>query len=146
MMPKTASFGNPVEPLTAAQLGQSLGDLGDESVRQRERAGKLFSVLRPGRKRGREYPAFQAWPGIVGEPLERVLSALGPASGANAYGFFTSPTDLLGGLTPIEVMLGKPLSSRKLEREATQLLSSASPERLTSVEKAAAAIAAQLSA
>ena len=46
---------DPLHGLAATELGAALGDLSDETVRQRERAGELFSVLRPGRKRGREY-------------------------------------------------------------------------------------------
>jgi hypothetical protein len=141
----TASIGDPVDPLSAAELGKRLG-LGDESVRQRERAGKLFSILRPGRKRGREYPAFQAWADITGEPLERALAALASADGAMAYSFFTSVTDQLGGLSPIEVLVGKPLSVRKLDVSAMQLLRAPREDRLIAVEKAAAATVAQLSA
>ena len=141
----TSPFGDPAAPLTAAELGIRLG-LGDESVRQRERARKLFSILRPGRKRGREYPAFQAWPGVAGEPLERSLAALAPADGSVAYLFFTSLTDELGGLSPVEVLLGKPLSARRLEPDTTQLLNAPKEERLFAVEKAAAAMAAEISA
>ena len=98
-------------------------------MRVRERAGELFSVLRTGRKRGREYPAFQAWSGIAGKPLAKVLAALGSASGAVAYGFFTSPTDLLGGVTPIEVLIGKLTNSpRNLEPEVAVRRHSAATE------------------
>jgi len=115
-------------------------------VRLRERAGELFSVLRPGRKRGREYPAFQAWPGIAGKPLAQVLAALGPARGAAAYGFFTSPTDLLGGRTPIEELTGKLTIARDLEAEVQELLSAEAAERQRAVEDAAHAYAATLAA
>jgi hypothetical protein len=142
----TGRFGDPVAPLSAAELGQRLGGLGDESVRQRERAGKLFSILRPGRKRGREYPACQAWPEIAGAPLERALAALAPAHGAVAYGFFNSVTDQLAGLSPIEVLVGKPLSARKLDADATRLPIAPREDRLVAIEKAAAAMAAQLTA
>jgi HAD domain in Swiss Army Knife RNA repair proteins len=144
--PYASGLGDPVAPLTASELGRALGGLGEEVVQQRERAGKVFSIYRPTRERGREYPAFQSWPTIAGEPLERVLAALGRVSGADAYGFFTSPTDLLAGLTPIEALLGHQLSPRSLESGADKLLASASTERLGAVEKAAIAIAAQLSA
>ena len=133
---------DPTQPLSATELGQALGGRSDETVRQRERAGELFSVLRPGRKRGREYPAFQAWPGIAGAPLAGVLSALGAVGGSVAYGFFTSPTDLLGGLTPIEAMLGRLTSSRNVASETRGLLTAPQEERLTAVVKAAHASAA----
>ena len=133
---------DPVRPLSAAELGQALGGLGDETVRQRERAGELFSILRPGRKRGREYPAFQAWPGIAGEPLATVMTALGAVGATVAYGFFTSPTDLLGGLTPIEGLLGRLTSARDLAPETQALLAAAPEERRTAVVEAARACAA----
>ena len=125
--------------LSAAQLGKALGDLGDEIVRVRERAGELFSVLRPGRKRGREYPAFQAWPGVAGQPLARTLTALGPVSSAHVYSFFTSPTSLLCGLTPVEALLGK-LTARTdpgLGLDAQVLLAAPAEERLKAVILAA---------
>jgi hypothetical protein len=136
---------DPAQPMSAAELGQALGGLSDETVRQRVRGVEVFSVLRPGRKRGREYPAFQAWPGIAGAPLARMLSALGmPAAGLGtaAYGFFTSPTDLLGGLTPIEAMLGRLTATRQLEPETQALLAATPEERLEAVVKAAEAHAA----
>lgn len=137
---------DPAKSLSAAELGKALGGLGDETVRQRERAGVLFSVLRPGRKRGREYPAFQAWPGVAGEPLERALAALGPVSGVAAYGFFTSPTDLLGGLTPIEALVGRLTARRVVDAETPSLLAAPASQRLDAVEKAAQAHAAALTA
>lgn len=95
------------ELLSAVDFGRALGDLRAETVRHRERAGELFSILRPGRKRGREYPAFQAWPAIAGEPLARILAVVGPVGDTNVYNFFTSPTGLLRGLTPVEALLGR---------------------------------------
>lgn len=142
LRPSAAPIADPTEPRSAAELGQALGGLSDETVRQRERAGELFSILRPGRKRGREYPAFQAWPGIAGEPLAQILAALGPVSSTVAYGFFTSPTDLLGGLTPIEATLGRLTSPRSLEAPTQALLAAAPPQRLAAVVKAAQAHAA----
>jgi hypothetical protein len=135
-------LADPVAPLSAAELGKALGGLCDETVRQRERVGELFSLLRPGRKRGREYPAFQAWPGIAGEPLAKVLQALGPVSGTVAYGFFTSPTDLLGGLTPIEATTGRLTSHRNVDADAQDLLDATPPDRLAAVLKAAQAYTA----
>jgi len=75
-----------------------------------------------------------------------VLAALGPASGAAAYGFFTSPTDLLGGLTPIEALTGKLTIARDLEAEVQELLSADGAERQRAVEDAAHAYAATLAA
>ncbi|MEZ2352136.1 hypothetical protein [Caballeronia sp. RCC_10] len=135
---------DPARLLSAVAMGQALGGIGDESVRQREKAGELFSVLRPGRKRGREYPAFQAWTGISGEPLKQVLDALERPEGAAAYAFFTSPSDLLGGLSPVEAMLGTMTSQRSLADDAAGFLSAPSAERLEAVLQAAKAYAAVL--
>lgn len=127
--------------VSAVELGVALG-VGDETVRLRERNGELFSLLRPGRKRGREYPAFQAWSGIVGSPLTEVLKALGAVGGAVAFGFFTTPTELLGGLTPIEAMLGSLTKPRDLTADEAALLAASSPARLAATIKAAEANAA----
>ena len=137
---------DPVEPLTAAALGQALGNLSDETVRARERAGELFSILRPGRKRGREYPAFQAWPGIAGVPLAQALEILRAHSATAAYGFFTSPNQELANLTPIEVMIGRITHPRELPPDATVLLEAPNTERLESVLEAAQGYAADLAA
>lgn len=131
---------DPVTPLSAHELGVALGNYTDQTVRQRERDGKLFSILRPGRKRGAEYPAFQAWDGIKGEPLERVLRRLfpeGPVSGPSAYGFFTSPSELLGGLTPVEALTGELAKHRKVGPPALELLAAPHDERLRHVLAAA---------
>ena len=129
---------DPVAPLTAAEMAHAL-HLHENSIRDRERRGMLFSILRPGRKRGQEYPAFQTWPGIVGTPLEATLAALIPAgrtspvSGTAAYGFFTSPTDLLADLAPLEVLLGRQLAPRAVDPHAATLLADTADNRLAIV-------------
>ena len=133
-------------PLTALELGQALG-VSDQTVRGRERAGELFAILRPGRRRGVEYPAFQAWPGIAGEPLAKTLAALASpdrtrASSTLAYVFFSGRTELLGGLTPIEVLLGRLTPAREIEPEVRALLGAPATERLEAVVRAAQTTAA----
>jgi hypothetical protein len=143
---------NPAQPLSAVELGQALGGVSDETVRYREKAGELFSVLRPGRKRGREYPAFQAWGCVTDGTLARVLRALGApwapgtAAGTDAYSFFLSPTDLLGGLTPIEALRGSLTTARGVDAAAAQLLAASLAHRQAAVMQAAEAFAAQVSA
>lgn len=138
---------DPIEPLSAAELGARLA-LHEQTVRTRERDGKLFSILRAGRRRGQEFPAFQAWPGVAGEPLERALQALVPeretesVSGPQAYGFFTSPTYLLADLAPLEVLIGRALSGRGLSAAAQAALAQPAHERVELVVKAARTIAA----
>lgn len=136
---------NPSQGLSAADLGGALG-VDEDEVRLRERDRKLFSVLRERRSREPEYPAFQSWEGIAGQPLANVLKCFGHASSTAVYGFFTSTTDLLGGLTPIEVMLGRLTFSRSLDISAYQLLRAAHADRLGAVSKAAEALAAKFDA
>jgi len=131
---------DPGKLFTATEFGEHLG-ISDETVRRREQNGELFSILKPARKRGREFPAFQTDEHIWGEPLKRTLAALGytPSSGAAAYGFFTSQNDLLGGLTPIELLLGRLLPEREIEEEVRSLLFSSPSRRQKLVEETAEA-------
>lgn len=138
-----AARRDPAEALSAAQLAAVLG-VTDETVRNREAAGALFSILRPGRKRGREYPAFQTWEGVAGEPLKDILAALGRPSGPAAYAFFTSAQDTLAGLSPLEALVG--LTPREVSPEAQEFLRAGAPERLAVVVQAAQTYASQLSA
>lgn len=139
---------DPTELLPAPDMGKALGGLSDETVRQREKAGELFSILRPGRKRGREYPAFQAWPGVGGAPLQKVLAKLRAwptITGADTYGFFSTPTELLGGLTPIEALIGAlSPSARPVGDGARNLLAAPDESRLDAVLQAAEAFIAQV--
>lgn len=138
-----AARRDPTESLSAVELGRLLG-VTDETVRNREQAGELFSILRPGRKRGREYPAFQAWDGVAGEPLKQVLPALGRPSGPAAYGFLTSPQDTLAGLTPLEALVG--VTSREVAPEALEFLRSDAGDRLAVVLQAAQTYGSSLAA
>lgn len=113
---------DPAEPFDAATLGRALGNLNAETVRQLELHRELFSILRSHRTGGREYRAFQAWRGIQGAPLTKVLAALRNDSGTAAYGFFTSPNPDLLGLTPIEVLIARATHSRNLPSECSLLL------------------------
>ncbi|MEQ1684244.1 MAG: hypothetical protein ABL916_11385 [Burkholderiaceae bacterium] len=131
------AVADPTELLNASEISRLL-EVDESQVLQLERTGRLFALMRAGRSE-REYPAFQAWSGIAGEALAGVLSELRSTSGAVAYGFFTSPTDLLGGLTPVETMIGYLTSSRSLAPETKELLAAPAPERLGSVVGAAMA-------
>lgn len=96
---------DPAEGLSLAAFSSLLG-LTEDAVKSKELAGKFLSMRRPNSGGAREYPAFQAWRGIRGRPLESVLEALGHPPGPQAYAFFTSPQDNLCGLTPIEILQG----------------------------------------
>jgi hypothetical protein len=138
-----AARRDPAEALSAAQLAAVLG-VTDETVRNREAGGELFSILRPGRKRGREYPVFQTWEGVAGAPLKEILAALGRPAGPVAYAFFTSPQDTLGGLSPLEALVG--LTPREVSPEAQEFLRAGAPERLAVVVQAAQTYASSLAA
>lgn len=96
----------PMHLLTAAELGFEL-HLGDQMVNKLRQDGYLYGYLPDGRKRGRVYPAFQAWAGIYGEPLRQVLQALGSAEGWQMDEFFAGEPLALGGVTPVEALLGQ---------------------------------------
>lgn len=134
---------DPARGLTATEMAKQL-NVSDETVRNREQAGELFSFLRSGRKRGREYPVFQTYTGIAGEPLKRVLAALGCPDGAAAYAFFTSPLDSLGGLSPVEALIGA--TGREVSVEARAFLAAPAGHRLQTVVDAAQTYAATLAA
>lgn len=136
---------DPISPLSADELGKALG-VNEETVRLREQAGELFSIVRPQRNRGREYPAFQAWPGVAGEPLAQVLAILRPHGGTAAYGFFTSPNEELVGLSPIEVLIARVTNARELDKHTALLLSAPANERIAVVMEAASAYADVLAA
>jgi hypothetical protein len=131
------------EMLTANQIGSGLG-ISDETVRLREQQGEIFAVLQPGRKRGRQYPGFQLWPGIAGEPLKRILARLG-TGGASAYQFFTSPNIDLASLSPLQVLSQRALTPADFAN-AKDLLALPDADRLAAVERAAGAFAASLEA
>jgi hypothetical protein len=144
--PEGGVAGDPFEALSAADLSLRLGGLVAETVRLRERRHALFSTLPPGRERGREYPAFQAWPGVAGAPLRQVLRALNQPDGAAAYGFFSSTAPELEGLTPVEALCGQLVEHRPLGVGAQALLAADADMRLDAICGAARVYAADLAA
>lgn len=122
--------------VTAAQLGKALGGLSEYEVKAQEQSGKLFSVPDGN---GAKYPSFQALPEICGEPLERVLRELGPlsANGISPWDFFTSRSELLVNLSPIEILLADPRRSRSSDPDAQRLLRSSNKARLLAIVGAA---------
>ena len=126
---------------TAEDLAAAL-NVSAETVRRRALSRTLIAVLGPGRKRGREYPMFQAWPGIAGAPLESVLKALGRPEGAQAYQFMTTPSQALGGATPIELLVGEIPEDAELAPGVREFLRQDDETRLGAVVEAAAARAA----
>lgn len=110
----------------------------DQTVRNWERAGKLFSVLGPMRSRGRLYPVFQLWPSVRDSPLERILDELGDLDGVSKYQFFTTPVEHLAGMSPLDVLRRNVLAGGTHER-ALRLLGLDASERTAAVLRAAKA-------
>lgn len=136
---------DPLEPLPAEDLATCLGLGGVSDLRTLEVGGTVICLSRPDRGIQREYPEFQVWPGIVGEPLMRVIAALTTyeqLGSSDAYGFFTSLDDLLGYLTPIEVLTGRLLRPRAVDPAVVGLLEASPNQRLEAVVGAAEAFAA----
>lgn len=119
--------------LSARDVGIRLGNLSDQTVRIREKEGKLFSLLRPNRQRGREYPEYQLEPGIHGRPLNAVLRAFGDVGGEVVHAFLTKPLASLGELSPLEVLRGDAF----VGRPADPLLMQSAESRLAAVLSAA---------
>ena len=135
---------DPIRSLPAEVLTQCLGLVDPRDLRTLEMGGTVICISRTDRGVQREYPAFQVWPGIAGEPIQRIISALStyaPADSVGTYGFFTSPDKLLGELTPIEVLLGRLLSPRGRYPEAMELLEWSPDRRLEAVLGSAKALA-----
>lgn len=97
--------------LTTDQMATRL-EIGRTTLRRLEGSNQLFSVRLMGQAGQRAYPEFQTWAGINGEPLKQVLAKLVSLSGSLTLGFFASEDELLSGMTPVEVLLGQPLTDR----------------------------------
>ena len=138
-----APFQDPMHPMNAAEISAALGGIGEDAVRALEQARSLFSIVRPGRGHEREYPAFQSWSSVLkGGGLQEVLKVLRPLGPTDLYGFFAEKSDLLGGITPVEALLGQLVHMRAAEREANVLLASSTSVRLEAVLAAAQALVA----
>lgn len=95
----------------------------EEEIQRQHEAGRLIAIVRRGRDYSEGFPAFQALPGICGEPLALTLKALGyrgahqgkGVDAAQAYQFFTGTHELLGGLTPIQILTGECADGTDLE-------------------------------
>lgn len=137
--------GEPGKLISGSELAEMLG-VSEEAVRQRLQAGKLIAILSAGRERGRGFPIFQAWDGIAGGPLEQTLKALGyegpgkAVDAADAFQFFVSRNELLGDLTPVEVLTGAGVSDPD-DVEAAEFLTKPHQERLEFVASVARATA-----
>lgn len=127
----------PMHHLTATEIGFEL-HLGDQMVNKLRQDGYLYGYLPNGRKRGRVYPAFQAWAGIYGEPLRQVLQAFEGAKGSALDDFFAGESLYLGGITPVEALLGQPFLHRgESSGLAAEVLSLPPAQRLDHVIAAA---------
>lgn len=125
---------DPFELLDARALGDRLGYASERLVQEHEARGRLFRVTLTGTAVREGYPAFQAWPGVSGKPLEVVLEALGQFTGASAYMFFCARTIDLGYLTPVEIIVGKAgEDAGELSEDALSILAMPTERRLDGV-------------
>lgn len=130
--------GEPGKLMSGSEIAEMLG-VTEEAVRLRHKDGKLIAVLSAGRERGRGFPIFQAWDGVAGEPLEKVLKAFGyegpgkSVDAAQAFQFFIARDDMLGGFTPVEVLTGAGVIDPD-DAEAAEFLSKPPAERVDFVE------------
>ncbi|MFT4509005.1 hypothetical protein [Caballeronia sp. 15711] len=129
------------EMLPAGEFGRRI-NVSDETVRQRERDGHLFSVLPAGRARGRLYPVFQLLPGVTGKPLDAVISRLGDVGGASIYQFLSSGSEAFAGLSPLQVLIRE----RDVREESTTVMDLSDEQRLEAVLRAANGFLAELNA
>lgn len=128
-----AADDQPMRHLTAAEIGYEL-HLGDQMVNRLRLAGHLYGYLPDGRRRGRVYPAFQAWGGIFGEPLRQVLLAIGDTEDERLNDFFDGEILALGGITPVEALLGRSFQHRgEPSPQAREILSQSAAQRLARV-------------
>ena len=108
---KKQLIDEPDKLIPGDEFAEMLG-VSEETVRQRLQAGTLIAIVSAGRERGCGLPVFQTWDGIAGAPMEQVLKAIGyegpgkDVDAADAFQFFVGRNDLLGGLTPVEVLTG----------------------------------------
>ena len=118
------------------------------AVKAAVRGGTLLAVHRsmPDGTSQSGVAGFQALPEIRGEPLSRVLAALGfllpdneTVDAAVAYSFFLARHELLDGLTPTEVLTGSPC--RAVTEEVREFLTRPHAERVDLVVRVARATA-----
>jgi len=137
---------DPMHLLSAAEMSKEL-EVDPTHLEVAERTGQFFCLSRPCRGLVCGFPVFQSWAGIRGEKLTRVLDALSPCSrlgGTAPYQFFAGTTDMLLGLTPVEVMVGRELYGRQLDADARHLLAMSDEQRLTAVLAAARSYASTI--
>jgi len=123
------------EELTLVGLASLLNATSDDVV-DRERAGKLFSFVRPQRSLDRCYPIYQLAPEIGVAMVSYYTMILGP-DGPTLHTFFSGQDPDLFGLTVREVLGGKAVASRLLDDDAMRLLAKPLEERMQWVEDAA---------
>jgi len=73
-----------------------------QGIDKKRTNGELFALSWGSRKL--HYPAWQLEPGILGEPLKRVLAPLKEEDPWNIYRFLTTPEALLGDATPLNAL------------------------------------------
>ena len=109
--------------VSAAELAKFIGGIDAKEVAKREARGELFHVADENAPTKRRYPLYQVWPGIPRPVVLNVIEILRADGGtASPHFFFAFQDPDLGGLTPIEVLLGALLVDRELHPDAPCLL------------------------
>ncbi|CAM2144042.1 conserved protein of unknown function [Pararobbsia alpina] len=94
---------------------------------------QFYSVVPPGKKNGRVYPAWQ-FVADVPSHLPRLLEILRSNSRMQVNTFFMSEQDSLNELSPAEVLAGMPFEARRMVApEQTHMLSLSMKTRLDKV-------------
>jgi hypothetical protein len=131
-----AMASNP-EFLSVVEVAAAL-QVSEQTVRNLEAKGELFSILSPVRKRGRRYPAFQVQPRVTGSrAFLDTLKALQGLSALEKYDFFTTPQEKLRGLSPVALWTGQ-RSAEALSGPARLLLRASLGHRDAAIYAAAA--------
>lgn len=126
--------------LTAKKFGAAIG-LGEDMVRIKEKKFEIFSIIAPGRKRGRRYPAFQAWTDFTKDSqFAALIRTKFAGQGSEAYMFFMVTNPDLAHLSPIEAWVGDLKVQRHISDDAAEFLRLDRTERIQSVINAAGAV------
>ena len=122
--------------LTLEEFAAASG-LTAEQVVEAKRNGEVFSC-RLGDEPFDRYPAYQLRGEIRGQPLKALITAFGSDGSSSMYMFMRSAGDLLGGVSPAEVLCGGTASEVRLSEGVAEFLARDHFDRFQGVLQAAA--------
>lgn len=133
-LPASQSSADPrqLECITVDDMAKQMG-CSTQAVYQREHAGELFSVLAPGRTRGRKYPRFQIEPQTDRSTLVELIRLFRDAqdAGVNAndlWNFLQAARDEFGGRSILDVLTRKTTGKVPSAQERRAILDLAEEE------------------